>query len=280
MNREKNFVTIDRDILDILLTDSNIEDFIHSLSEDIETISISKSENLTYLPDLTRFKKLKRLHCNENNFKYLPYLPDNIELLDCELNQLICLPNLPKKLKFLYCTNNNLTSLPTLPDTIEILDCKFNQLTYLPELPENLKNLDCGNNNLTSLPDLPANLNNLICRCNKIKYLPNLPEKIYYIYLFVFAINPIADIIKNDTIFIDRLGERDIKNRIRIINRFRQNYFLKKYKDKFREWLWIKVRQSKIEAKYHPNYLFNNLSDENDDLDNVLNNWSSSIDTY
>jgi hypothetical protein len=40
----------------------NIEEYLNSLPEDIEEIDIS-GKGITYLPDLSRFKKLKILEC-------------------------------------------------------------------------------------------------------------------------------------------------------------------------------------------------------------------------
>ena len=50
-----------------------------------------------------------------------------------------------------------------------------------------------------------------------------------------------------------------------------------KYKTKFRDWLWLKVRLPAAERKYHPDKL-NELLKEVDDadeeeFDNALTNW-------
>jgi hypothetical protein len=49
-----------------------------------------------------------------------------------------------------------------------------------------------------------------------------------------------------------------------------------KYKQKFRDWLWLRVRLPKIEMLYHPSKLNELLSasDMNDEeLDNVIGAW-------
>jgi len=48
-----------------------------------------------------------------------------------------------------------------------------------------------------------------------------------------------------------------------------------KYKQKFRNWLWIRVRLPKIEMLYHPSKLNELLNADNseEELDNVLVNW-------
>lgn len=51
--------------------DFNIENYLNSLSENIEKIDVSE-KNLTYLPHLLRFKKLKILSCSRNELTSLP----------------------------------------------------------------------------------------------------------------------------------------------------------------------------------------------------------------
>ena len=60
------------------------------------------------MPDLTRFK--------------------NIEILYCEDNELTSLPTLPQNLQKLYCYSNNLTSLPSLSKNLEELTCYNNTI--------------------------------------------------------------------------------------------------------------------------------------------------------
>ena len=199
----------------------DIETYLNSLSEDILVFNIH-SKNIDYIPDLTRFK--------------------NLEVLYCDNNELTSLPNLPENLIELYCGNNQLTSLHTLPKNLEVLYCSDNQLTSLPTLPQNLKKLYCSDNQLTCLPTLPQNL----------KYL-------------YFRDNPIYEIVNRYDLL------ETIKN-IQILNNFCYLYYCLKYKKQFRKWLWEKVREAKIQQIYHPNYLIENLKEE-DDLDIVLNNW-------
>ena len=52
---------------------TDIETYLNSLSKEILTIDIS-GKGIQYLPDLTRFKKLKVLRCNYNKLTYLPDL--------------------------------------------------------------------------------------------------------------------------------------------------------------------------------------------------------------
>ena len=58
------------------------------------------------------------------------------------------------------------------------------------------------------------------------------------------------------------------------MNKVKELFWSLKYKTKFRDWLWEKVRLPKIEKQYHPDNLKELLLDINDDdLDNVLSVW-------
>ena len=59
-----------------------------------------------------------------------------------------------------------------------------------------------------------------------------------------------------------------IKQNIKILNRFRFLYYSLKFKNKFRHWLWQKVREPKIQKQYHPSRLLELLKDKDiDDID-------------
>ena len=87
-------------------------------SEDTEEINISY-KGLTSLPDLSKFKNLKRFYCNHNQLSHLPPLPSTLQLFYCYDNQLSHLPPLPSTLQELICSNNQLTRLPPLPSTLQ-----------------------------------------------------------------------------------------------------------------------------------------------------------------
>jgi Leucine-rich repeat (LRR) protein len=221
---------------------TDVETYLNSLSNDILILNIC-FKGIISLPDLTRFKNLQIFNCNNNKLTYLPTLPKNLQILYCSNNKLTSLPTLPQNLKKLCCYNNELTSLPTLPQNLEELDCFGNNLTSLPTLPQNLKELYCSNNNLTSLP--------------------TLPQKLQYLY---FSNNPICEILDDNKSLIE------IKQKIQILNNFRYLWYCLKFKKYFRKWLWVKIREPKIQQIYDPIYLIENLKEE-DDLELVLNNW-------
>ena len=83
--------------------------------------------------------------------------------------------------------------------------------------------------------------------------------------------NFIYEIVKNDDINI-------IKNKLKKLYNFKYLFYCLKYKNKFRNWLWIKIREPKIKKQYHPNnllILLNEIDDNNyeEKMDSLLNNW-------
>ena len=214
----------------------NIEDYLNSLPLDITEIDVSR-RGLTYLPDLSRFKQLTHLYCSNNQLTSLPPLNENLTQLDCSHNKLTWLPPLNNNLEYLTCSDNHLTWLPHLNDNLQKLYCSRNQLTELPSLNDNLRYLDCNYNPLTWLPPLNNKLQILYCRNT------NIFNKNTYLY----------------------------DNKIKTLRKFRNTYYLLKFKKHFKRWLWEKVREPKIMAKFHPSHL--DALEETDDLEVFLEDW-------
>ena len=78
-----------------------------------------------------------------------------------------------------------------------------------------------------------------------------------------------------DSLIIQKIKIEQWNKQIIIIKRFRFLYYCIKLKDKFRYWLWIRVRQPKIAAKYHPQNLSTVLYGcvTDDDMFKRLNEW-------
>jgi hypothetical protein len=152
-----------------------------------------------------------------------------------------------------------------LNTNLKQLSCRRNQLTFLPPLNEHLEYLHCSENQLSVLPPLNEKLDYLNCTYNKLTCLPVLNKSLHLIFCLH---NPIYEIIENDN--LSTLEKNII---IKILNNFRYLYYSLKFKKRFRDWLWVKIREPKIRKIYHPKYLIENLPDEETDLDEVLNNW-------
>jgi Leucine-rich repeat (LRR) protein len=236
----------------------NIETYLDSLHKNITELDVSK-KNLTYLPSLTSFKKLRTLNCMYNKLTSLPPLNPNLQFLWCSHNKLTSLPSFNEKLVALHCSNNKLTSLPPLNEFLTRLYCDVNKLTSLPPLNNFLIRLWCNNNQLTSLPPLNEKLEYLYCRCNHLTSLPYLNEKLKIS-------------CENNPMIITGKTRSEFKKNIEKFNNFRHLYYSLKFKNKFRHWLWSKVREPKAMKKYHPDYLLENLY-EDTDLDEVLDKW-------
>jgi len=230
---------------------NSIEEYFAQFPDDIQEINVSIQT--PYLPNLSRFYNLRVLHCSNNQLTHLPNLPSTLKCLNCSNNKLKHLPTLPFTLTYLCCNKNQLTQLPTLPSTLTDLYCSYNQLTQLPTLPSTLRELFCNFNQLTQLPPLPSTLTCLNFHNN---LLPFDNEK-NVIYLNEYVIQ--------------------MRNKINIMIRFKELFYTLKYKSKFRDWLWVHIREPKIRNKYHPDNLIKLLEDrENltlDELDEFNDNW-------
>lgn len=196
-------------ILCIKIKQHKVQKYLDSLPDDTKRIVIQKYE-LPYLPDLSRFKKLEILICNNGNLIELSEnLPKSLTYIDCGANLIKKLPkNLPPFLEYLRCYDNRLTELPeNLPNTLITLDvsynniykifetnnapiyltyfdCSYNNLTKLPDwLPDSLIYFNCSHNILNLFPEiLPNNINYIICGYNKLIRLPDIwPQNLKYL---------------------------------------------------------------------------------------------------
>lgn len=252
------------------MTKFNIEDYLNSLPDDIEEINVS-FKNLTYLPSLKRFYNLKKLYCYKNELTSLPELNHSLQDLDCTYNQLTSLPELNPSLQRFICHNNELTSLPKLNNSLKILNCDSNKLKSLPELNPSLQRLICSNNELTSLPKLNNSLYSLDCRDNKLTSLPELNSSLEFLY----SHNNLFPSMFHLFGYMPEDLKYCVNYRIKL-NSFKELFWSLKYKQKFRDILWKKIRLPKIEKQYHPDNLIELLIDvgENEEeLDHALSVW-------
>jgi Leucine-rich repeat (LRR) protein len=186
--------------------------------------------------------------------KCINSLPSDTTEINVSGLGLTVLPDLSrfKQLTHLYCSRNKLTLLPSLNSSLKYLDCSYNKLTRLPQFNSKLKRLDCEHNLLTDLPYL-NNITVLNCSDNPMPHLPALNTKLTHIN---------CDLLCCSTIFSDKIN---------ILMNFRFTFYCLKFKNKFKRWLWEKVREPKVMAKFHPNHLTN--LEETDDLEVFLDDW-------
>ena len=93
------------------------EIYLNSLSDDTLFIDIS-CEGIKSLPDLSRFKTLKKLECSNNQLTSLDNLPPTLTYLDCSYNNITNLDNLTPTLTKLICYNNELKKLVSITSVI------------------------------------------------------------------------------------------------------------------------------------------------------------------
>ena len=79
----------------------------------------------------------------------------------------------------------------------------------------------------------------------------------------------------NPQYYDDEYYINTIKQNLKILNKFRFLYYSLKFKNKFRYWLWKKVREPKIQKQFHPSRLLELLKDHdiNDVDEETFTNW-------
>jgi len=200
------------------------------------------------LPDLP--DELEVICCNGNVLTRLPELPVSLKQLDCDENQLEDLPELYhlKSLKQLSCPNNALTYLPKLPPALEQIYCRANLIYLIPKLPPNLQILDINSNQLLKLPSpLPDTLQILNIQHNLLKELPRLPSRLTEIS---YDSNPFVYRDMYYHVFRDFIA--DMNEIQTILEKVRFLYFSIKFRNKFRKWLYERVRLKKAMKEMAP----------------------------
>jgi Leucine-rich repeat (LRR) protein len=219
---------------------------------------------LTKLPNLNLHKRLLYLFCSENKLKKLPELPDSLQLLRCD--------------------HNKLHTLPSLPNNIEELYCDSNQLKKLPLLPRKLVRLVCCNNHLTELPPFPPKLTAVFCQYNELGSLPLLNDGVYVSFYGNTVLNLITNAEYNDEMGTPdydvhnahQYDKEELQQIVKTIYNFKYTYYCLKFKKRFRDFLWERVREPIAMKRYHPLELQKILDvTESSELDEnvLLENW-------
>ena len=181
----------------------------------------------------------------------------------CDHNLLTCLPEFPQNLQLLNCDHNQLTSLPPFNLNLELINCSMNKLTQFPQFNIYLMNIYCQHNQITYFPRFNTSLEVLHCYDNLLTNLPPSPPYLYELYCYD---NPVDKILNSCQHNIDIVNYRSLQ-----LYNFKKFWFQLKLKPKFRDWLWIRIREPKIRVKYSTENLLKLL--ENEDLEKVLETW-------
>jgi Leucine-rich repeat (LRR) protein len=137
-------------------------------------LSFNNIITINYLP-----QSLDQLSVNDNQLKSIPYLK-NLTLLEASNNKLVSLEKY-ENLKSLLVDSNELTEIKTYPK-IEYITCRNNNITKIFTQPE-LIHLNCSNNHLINIESMP-NLLHLICHNNE--NLCNFDDSIRKLITFEF----------------------------------------------------------------------------------------------
>ena len=246
--------------------DLKVNEYLRSLPSDTHSIYLS-NKKLNSLPDLSRFYNLQILFCDHNQLTTLPEFPPQLIELYCDHNQLTSLPPFSENLQIIYCDHNQLTSLPPFNLVLEIINCQNNQLTSLPRFGPCLTLVYCQHNELTHLHTFNESLGIFHCYDNMLTNLPPFPPNLRELYCYD---NPMDDIVDSLNNSIDEVNYKLLQ-----LYNFKKFWFQLKLKKKFRDWLWIRIREPRIREKYSTANLLNLLNNAKDDdeLDNLLKAW-------
>jgi hypothetical protein len=254
----------------------DIDSYLDSLPTTTIIIEL-RNKRLPYLPDLSRFTHLFNLTCVNCGLNEFPPIPQTIFQLNIINNNITSLPELPPNLEALVVADNNLMSLPDLPDSLIGLNCDGNNLVQLPKLPSRLHLLYCSHNRLSYLPPLPRHLGVLKCMNNNLGYIPILPERMDGFWIENFEENPVYDLFNWNIPMGYDWNMINIRKNVVTLNRFRELFYSLKFRNKFRDILWKKIREPKIQDKYHPDNLLLLLENNNVYTDNhlydILESW-------
>lgn len=153
----------------------------------IRIMSIDKN-NLSILPDLRSFTKLKILDISDNKLTRIPKMNDIIKELDIRNNKITTVPLLTN-LRILEASKNKIVKL-NLSSKIERLDISYNPITSIESIPT-LKYLNISNTNFSSfnyeLPSLSyldmsnTSIKRIECNDNEIEYLCASNSKLTYL---------------------------------------------------------------------------------------------------
>jgi len=97
----------------------------------------------------------------------------------------------------------------------------------------------------------------LYCKSNLLSILPILPNTLIYLdyenNLIHYIINHIIQIDYNYMIQINHIIIINLK--CNILEKFRFNYYLIRFRKRFRDFYFIKIKEPKIRASLHPSKL-------------------------
>jgi hypothetical protein len=271
--------------------DDDVEEYLKTLDKNIERLTLS-NRTIINITDIFSFPNLIKLDISRTKTKFIPYIPDTIEIFICRNNFLIECPRLNKCLKVLDLGNNLIKDMPEFTPNLEYVDVDYNGLKLFRNFNHGLLYLSARNNHLTRLPFLPDTLKVLQIDNNPdLKIIPILPDSLdicSMIFTEFFNIynnniyNNIHSFNLADAYETVNYNMESIKNYIKMIN---EN--IMKNRSWFRRYIWY-IREKVIKIKFSPDKLKNYLetykskqnftSDTAEWFDEMFDNWNSDSD--
>ncbi len=151
------------------------------LSKTIVCLNLSNN-NLKEIPKNLP-ETLEELYIEDNQITKIENLPSKLEELYIGGNQISVLENLPKSLKKLYIRGNLVTKLENLPESLVYLCIEYNKVSVLENLPGSLETLHIRGNLVGKIENLPSSLENLSIRNNPVSTLKNLPPGLKSLFI-------------------------------------------------------------------------------------------------
>ena len=116
--------------------------------EELEEINVGYfiNKDARYIIDnLEKFINLKKFSCRHYCLEKLPKLPKSLKKLDCSYNIITKIEDdeLPPQLELLWCNYNKLVELPNLPETIINFKCSPDMLLNISPLYSAIRK-SCG----------------------------------------------------------------------------------------------------------------------------------------
>jgi len=277
---------------------------LERLPELPESLEILRAENnlLTELPDFPH--GIKVINVRINNLVSIPELPTSLSMLDVGCTNITHLPELPDGLRNFLCDNTpNLYELPNFSKTLIYIDVSANPLlTSFPRFPDNietftanncigitelpninhchyLQDLNVSNCSITRLPQLPNTIEYLDVEGNPIYIMKNIPEALNPMESSIEGIPIFKEVLYTDEHEFDDYYRFELaREKLNTLNRFREFRYETMFKEKLRNWLWLKVRLPRIERVNHPDRLREALenSDSEDELINAVETFATS----
>lgn len=186
---KKLFIKSNRAVIKKLILPASLTHF--EIFESYSAITINLPPQLKFL-DISDEVKINGFPNNldtlylSTDLKTIPKLPSNLKFLDIQYINLTILQNLPNSIQTLHCNAENIVNLPS---NLKELYCKTSKINGLPKSLEKLtiEKVDdikdnYGNGYAEIIGPLPINLTSMTVKLDFLKFANDLPESLKYLH--------------------------------------------------------------------------------------------------